>query len=150
MNTNECKPLRIYIAGQYTAPTIEEIQENVNMAIEVGISLYEKGHFPLIPHLSHYVDTYKLTSFRLTWNDYMRCDLSWLSVADAMFFMGHSTGADVELEAGKEAGLKIFYYLEDVPRGISIKQYSKHYRRSDKKGRNKGYTNGFEDGCMDD
>ena len=44
----------------------------------------------------------------------MRCDIAWLSVADAMLFMGHSPGADYELSEAKRLGLKIYYSLDKI------------------------------------
>jgi hypothetical protein len=45
----------------------------------------------------------------------MRSDLSWLSGAEAMFFIGHSKGADIEWKAAIKKDIKIFYKFEDVP-----------------------------------
>ena len=105
------KSLKIYLAGPYSAPTLKEREANVSRAISIGISLYKKGHFPFISHLSHFVD---ICTKKLKWEDYMQCDLAWLEVADAMFFMGHSPGADVELIRAEYHGLQIFYSLDDV------------------------------------
>ena len=109
---NETKPLRVYLAGPYTASTLKGKELNVDKAIRAAVLVYEKGHFPLVPHLTHYID---MVDNELEWEDYMRCDLAWLSVADAMLFMGHSPGADCELSEAKRLGLKIFYNINEVP-----------------------------------
>ena len=105
------RALRIYVSGPYSAPTLEEKEANVDKAIKVAISLYKKGHHPFTPHLSHFVD---ICTETLKWEDYMQCDIAWLSVADAMLFMGHSPGADLELIEAKRLGLKIFYNVDEV------------------------------------
>ena len=50
------KPLLIYIAGPYTASDRQGIDRNVNRAIDVGIEIFNKGHFPYVPHLTDLVD----------------------------------------------------------------------------------------------
>jgi hypothetical protein len=110
------RPLKIYVAGPYTADTPADVDRNVRTAMDVGVALFHKGHFPFIPHLTHYVDgRANETNRRLTWDDYMRRDLAWLEVADAFFFIKESKGAVIELEAARAAGLDIYYSLGEVP-----------------------------------
>lgn len=110
------KPLRIYIAGPYSGDTKADIEWNVKTAIDVGIILYMNGHFPFIPHLTHYVALEAAGRHpALEWEDYMRGDLSWLLSADAMFFIGHSRGADIEWREATKRGLKIFYSFDEIP-----------------------------------
>lgn len=116
MNTEKGKRQKIYVAGPYTAATQWNIERNVQIAIDVGIALFEKGHFPFIPHLTHYVDIRAHnTGCPLTWNEYMARDLAWLEVADAFFYIGESKGADIELEAARSMGLDLYYTLFEVP-----------------------------------
>jgi hypothetical protein len=110
------RPLKIYIAGPYTAATKYNIERNVRTAIDVGIALFKKGHFPFIPHLTHYLDRRAdATNNHLTWEEYMMRDLAWLEVADALFFMGESEGANMEREAAQSMGLDVYYMLSEVP-----------------------------------
>jgi hypothetical protein len=123
MNTE--RPLKIYIAGPYTAATKYNIERNVRTAIDVGIALFKKGHFPFIPHLTHYLDRRaEATNNHLTWEEYMMRDLAWLEVADALFFMGESKGAIIELEAARFYGLDIYYTLSEVPDGYGTRYES--------------------------
>lgn len=109
-------PLKIYVAGAYTAATKYNIERNVRIAIDVGIALFKKGHFPFIPHLTHYLDRRaEATNNHLIWQEYMMRDLAWLEVADALFFMGESKGANIELEAAQSMGLDVYYMLSEVP-----------------------------------
>jgi hypothetical protein len=112
----EQKPLRIYIAGPYTARTKHDVEKNVQKAIDVGLALFHKGHFPFIPHLTHYVEIRgNERNNAPSWTEYMMRDLAWLHVADALYFIGRSRGADIELEAAYEDGLDIYYALSEVP-----------------------------------
>lgn len=109
-------PLKIYIAGPYTGENEAEVEWNVRKATETGVILFLKGHFPFVPHLTHYIA--KAAEGRhppLTWDDYMARDLAWLKEADALFLIAHSPGADLELEEAKRMGLRIFYNFDKVP-----------------------------------
>ena len=113
--------MKIYIAGPYTADTEEEIELNVQRAIDIGIEIILKGHIPYIPHLTHYIDKRaKEIGIALTWNDYMAIDLSWLRECDALLFMGSSKGANIELEIAKKLPKEIYFGID------KIKENSKH------------------------
>jgi hypothetical protein len=108
--------LRIYVAGPYTAETPERIRRNVNVAMDVAIALYSRGHFPFVPHLTHFVDERaRETGHTLAWDDYIRWDTAWLEVCDALLFLGSSRGADYELAVAKRLGKQVFYSLDEVP-----------------------------------
>lgn len=115
MLNKEQKPLRIYITGPYTASTKHDVENNVTKAIDVGLALFKKGHFPFIPHLTHYLDIRgKERNNAPSWVEYMDRDLAWLQVSDALYFIGRSRGADIELEVAYKNGLDIYYSLRDV------------------------------------
>lgn len=118
---NECKPMKIYVAGPYSSEIKEETEKNVKHALDVGIHLYEKGHYPYIPHLTHYLDiqSRKTRPRPLTWLDYMSNDMAWLQIADAMFFIGRSRGADIEYNIARDIGIKIYTNISDVPDSFS-------------------------------
>lgn len=110
------KPLLIYIAGPYTADEREDIDSNVNRAIDVGIEIFNKGHFPYVPHLTDMVDKRaKEVGLELSWADFMAWDAPWLKVCDALMFVGESKGANIELEEAKKLGKTIFFCSEDIP-----------------------------------
>lgn len=78
--------------------------------------MYQKGHHPFIPHLTHYLALEAVGRHPLLeWADYMRCDLSWFPTADAMFFIGRSPGVDIERKEARKHGMQIFYAVDDVP-----------------------------------
>jgi hypothetical protein len=110
------KPLKIYIAGPYSAETEEQRVKNVNAAIDASFEVFAKGHFPYVPHLTHYVDARaNEVGHNLTWEDYIRWDMPWVRVCDALLFLRSSRGADLELQEAKNLGKQIFYTLGEIP-----------------------------------
>ena len=111
------KPLLIYVAGPYTGSDRREIDRNVNRAIDAGIEIFNKGHFPYVPHLTNLVDKRaKEVGKELSWGDFMAWDAPWLEVCDALLFVGESRGANIELEEAKRLGKVIFYSSSEVPK----------------------------------
>jgi len=89
---------------------------NVQAAVDLGIALYQKGHYPYVPHLTHFVDLRAQQSgIKMEWEDYISWDLPWLEACDALFYMRRSKGADLELEVARTLGKTIFTSLEEVP-----------------------------------
>ena len=108
-------PLRIYVAGPYSGRDREEIERNVSRAIDAGIEIFLKGHFPYIPHLTDLVDQRaKKIDKPMIWDDFMRWDMPWLEVCDALLYLGRSNGADREVAEAERLGKRIFYSLEEV------------------------------------
>ena len=110
------KRLRIYVAGPYTGRDREEIDLNVTRAIDAGIEVYLRGHYPYVPHLTDLVDLRaKETGKKLSWHDFIQWDMPWLNLCDALLYLGNSRGADIELEEAKRLRKRIFYSVEEVP-----------------------------------
>ncbi len=109
-------PLLIYLSGPYSADTEAQILFNVNRANAYGVALMRKGHHVIIPHLSHYTEQEAAAQNQggFSWERWMEQDLAILELCDALFFIDHSPGADIELARAKELGLQIFYSLDEV------------------------------------
>jgi hypothetical protein len=108
--------MKIYVAGPYTAPTLNEMEENVQRAIDAGIEIWKKGHFPLIPHLLHWVDLRaEELGVPMGWTDYMLWDAPWLDHCDALFLLAKSKGALIEFQRATEEGKVIFHSLDEIP-----------------------------------
>jgi len=113
--------VRIYVAGPY-CPWTDNIhdaarlaQHNVDLALEIGNALVEKGHFAFVPHLSHYQHIH-YSCKRDLGDYYMRYDNTILRLwAEALYYILSSPGADRELFLARKLGLKIFYDLKEVP-----------------------------------
>ena len=116
MSNNNSRALKIYIASPYTASSDSEIQANVSKAIDAAIMVYKKGHFPYIPHLTHWIELRsKETRQGLKWEDYLEMDRAWLESCDALLFLKESRGAKLELDYAKKMNKKIFYNLDEIP-----------------------------------
>lgn len=104
------------MAGPYTAENEIEISQNVNKALDVGLILWKKGHYPYIPHLTHFVDLRaKEKRIEMKWEDYIEWDKEWLELCDALLLLGSSNGARIELELARKLGKTIYYNMDDVP-----------------------------------
>lgn len=119
------KPLRFYVSGPYSAATVEEREANTKEAIRVGIQLMAKGHYPMIPHLYHYLDLQaKDQHLEFDWEEFMKLDIAWLSQAEAFFYIGSSKGADIELIIAASLGLPIYHKLIEVASVLPISEAS--------------------------
>jgi len=115
MTSNQQNGLKIYIAAPYSANTKEERIKNTETVIDTALVLFKKGHFPYIPHLTHWVDKRaKETKITMKYEDYMRWHRPWLEACDAFLYLGSSKGADVELQIAKDLDKLIFYSIDDV------------------------------------
>ena|SRR3990167_1838591 len=110
----------IYIGGKYNAPTDGERLFNTHKVIDFGIKIYEKGHYPVIPHLTHWIEK------RMDYLGYPPRPNSYWYAFDNLIIPacqgfikiskdGESKGADAEEVLAKKLGLKIFKTLEDIP-----------------------------------
>jgi len=113
--------MRIYIAGPYTPKSkdphkaVKEAHSNVDRAIRVAIKLIEKGHYPFIPHLTHYIHVHPECK-DLGSKFYYQYNLSFLQYwAEALFFIAPSKGANMEKDLAEKLGLPIYYRLDQVP-----------------------------------
>ena len=104
------RPLRIYVAGPYRAATPSERDHNICMAEGIGKEILRRGHFPHVPHV-HTRGWDEAVSFE----EIMRHDLNEVRLSDALFFIGPSEGANIELERAEKLGKLIFRRLDDVP-----------------------------------
>ena len=110
-------PLKIYIAAPYSAETEEERAKNVKSAIDAALALFQKGYFPYIPHLTHWVDKRaKETDVTIDWEGYMNWHKPWLELCDGFLYLNSSKGADLELQMAKDLGKLIYYSVKEIPR----------------------------------
>jgi len=108
--------MKIYVAGPYSGSTLEEIQENVRRAMEAGLKIWKKGHFPYIPHLTHWPDMLaRELEIEMDWEDYMNWHAPWVDHCDALFLLAESKGALLEYNRVKKDGKLVFHTLEEIP-----------------------------------
>jgi len=110
------KSMKIYVAGPYTGSTPKEIEENVQRAMEAGLKIWKKGHFPYIPHLTHWPDILsREIGIEMDWEDYMNWHAPWVDHCDALFLLAESKGALLEYNRAKEEGKTVFLTLNEIP-----------------------------------
>ena len=143
------RPLRIYIAGPYSAETQRKRLQNTNLAIDTAIFLWYKGHYPYVPHLTHFLDARlaklvdwrpELARFRLEYEDYISWDREYQDACDALYLRAESPGALREVERARKRGQVIFRHGQDVPIGHREKRYPLPSRESRENG-------GLRGGC---
>lgn len=113
--------MRIFISGPY-CPRDCDLHEaarlaqyNVDQAIGIANILLDKGHYPFVPHMTHYIHTHH-TSTKPRGDLWYKLDDTFLYYwAEALYYIAPSPGADHELDLAKNLGLKIYYSLEEVP-----------------------------------
>ncbi len=99
----------IYIAGKYTADTIEKRQENIDRAKEVAIACWNAGHTVITPHMN----TANLDEHtNLTPQDWYDRTLRLLWRCDALVTVDNwqdSKGAIGEVEYAKANGIPVYH-----------------------------------------
>jgi|TARA_Y100000310_G_scaffold160501_1_gene160266 hypothetical protein len=107
--------MRVYVAGPYSAPDAKGKLKNTERAMDIGTALLRMGHQPIIPHLSHYWHTYlhrkKCEAPEGCW---INLWMHWLQVSDALFFIGPSPGALLELEYALLWGKKVYWNIMEL------------------------------------
>lgn len=73
----------IYISGPLTADGEENLKNNINRAIEVGLQLSQSGAVTIVPHIWALVPR----SFRIPYECWLLYDLRQLEIADAVVFL---------------------------------------------------------------
>lgn len=108
----------VFIAAPYTADRMKDIELNVELAMDAGIQLMEKGHSPIVPHLSHWMDLYgTVYGVSFPYERWLEYTMSLVGRCDSLLYLAPSPGADRELELAERLGLRIFRSLEEVPCG---------------------------------
>lgn len=104
----------IVVAGPYSASTEEAKASNLKAMNEAAAEVYKKGHIPVIGvNASLYVAD-ELSDIA---RSKVIADISYAIVerCDALLLIGHSPGADIELEIIKAKGLPVYYSINEIP-----------------------------------
>ena len=111
------RSLKIYIAGPYSADSEEKIMKNVWKAIDAGIKLWKMGHYPYIPHLTHWIDERsKNIGVKMSYEEYRNWDAPWLDFCDAVLHLGNSNGANAEVRRALQTGKPVFKSIREIPK----------------------------------
>lgn len=108
----------IYVAGSYSGNgQWAEKVINTYKAIDAGIKILLKGHYALIPHLTHFIDE-RMDVLGLAsrekefWYDF---DNIILPKCDGFIKISSSGGADAEEAMAYAHKLKIFKTIDEIP-----------------------------------
>jgi hypothetical protein len=101
----------VYVAGKYTASTEEEMERNIRAAVGAARTLWDMGHVPFVPHLTHYMKDI----MPLGRKDWLVMDFVWLRQCDAVVVISLSDGAAKEAVAAATLGIPVYWGLEDMP-----------------------------------
>lgn len=114
------EPLRIYVAGPYSAPTLVQRDAHTMRAVEIAAAIMAKGHDVFCPHAAtHPIDVYAADEgiAKGDWYErWMRLDFGIIRRwANALYLIDSSPGSDREHELARSLGYRIFTSLDQVP-----------------------------------
>lgn len=104
----------VYVAGKFTAPTPDLIEENIRRAEQVGADVVRLGASPLIPHANtrNFVGT-------ATPEFWYRATLALMLKCDAVLTVPgweESAGATEEVRVAVAQGIPVFHYPVSLER----------------------------------
>ncbi len=113
----------IYVAGPLLnghTLTFEDGKKNWEKVVDVAEKLMQKGWTVFIPHHSlfmwkHLIDKYDRA---IPWETWLVQDSGMIQVSQALYFVGHSKGADLELKYALDNDKKVYRFIDDVPKVI--------------------------------
>ena len=114
------KPIA-YIAGRYTADTRAMTDLNIQAAKHCALILFEKGYFPLTPHLNTaHFDDYVGMPVEFYYEHYIHIMKKCADIVVCVQGYKESEGALGEIEASeKQPGIRIYYSVDDVPVAVN-------------------------------
>ena len=112
------KPLKIYIAGRYSADNIIDGLRNIGRGQQEAAFLFELGFAPFSPWWDR---SFVLDNPNGDYSKQMFYDasLAWMEVSDAVYVIsgkGDGGGVDAEIKRAGELGIPVFYEIEALLR----------------------------------
>lgn len=105
------KKVIVYISGKYSG----EVQENIEAARQMAVTLIEQGYTPLTPHLN--TANFDTLTDKLKYEDYIEHDLILLERVDCVLMLPgwiKSRGAQIEHQYAMKNNIPIFLSLEKL------------------------------------
>ena len=115
-STNEHTRPFVFVTGPYSAPTEAEVKHNIQRAIDIGRIVFQKGYYPIVPHLlvRDYYDP-EDDSGIFGYEALMQYTLAVVPKCDILLIYDHSPGADREWKLAQSLGKAIYFYVEQLP-----------------------------------
>lgn len=108
-------PLKVYVAGPYSAPDVLTVLQNIRDGINASAKLFELGFAPYCPWLDyHYV---LACEGDVPKERYQEASMAWLRSSDAVLLIGDwksSKGTLAEIEEVKRLGIQTFTSVYDL------------------------------------
>ena len=99
----------VYVAGPLTSGAGRDVTTNIRAALEAANRLYEEGHYPYVPHLTHFWHFAYPDTRGHEESKWMKLDRAWLERCEAVLRLpGVSMGANIEVGWAIELGLPVF------------------------------------------
>lgn len=103
-------PLRVYVAGPYSAPDVLRVLQNIRDGINASARLFERGLAPYCPWLDyHYVLACR---GEVPHEAYYQASMEWLRASEAVLVIGEwerSRGTLAEIREAEELGIPVFF-----------------------------------------
>ena len=112
------KPLKVYIAGKYSADNILDCLKNIGRGEMVAAELFEKGFAPFAPWFDKSFVLYNPDG-NYTKQMFYDASLVWMECSDVVFVisgMGEGGGVDMEIERAESLCIPVFDDLAELIR----------------------------------
>ena len=115
-SASESKRPFVFVTGPYSASTQEEVKCNIKKAIEIGRSVFEKGYYPIVPHLlvREYYNPGDDSGI-FGYEPLMQYTLAMVPKCDILLIYEHSPGADREWKLAESLGKTIYFHVDQLP-----------------------------------
>jgi hypothetical protein len=109
------KPL-VFVTGPYSAPTKAGIEANIREAIEIGRRLFQKGYYPIVPHLlvKEYYEPQR-NSVIFGYEPLMKYTMAIAQKCDIVLIYRSSPGADRERRLAESLRIPVYFDVDDLP-----------------------------------
>jgi hypothetical protein len=115
----EAHPIRVYVAGAYSADNVLDVLHNIRRGIRMSTKLFIMGYAPFSPWLDYHflLQVSEEEAADITVEMFYQYSIAWLAVADALLVLPNSessVGTQREITKAKELGIPIFYHIRDL------------------------------------
>ena len=112
-------PIRVYVAGAYSADNVLDVLHNIRRGIRMSTQIFKLGFAPFSPWLDYHflLQMTEDEAASISVKDFYEYSLSWLAVSDAIYVLEnseHSKGTQKEIEFARSMGLPVFTDLRHL------------------------------------
>ncbi|HYD21990.1 MAG TPA: DUF1937 family protein [Flavipsychrobacter sp.] len=104
----------IGVAGPYSAPTEERMQQNLDNMNVAAARLLELGHVPLIG-VNAALPVVNKANIEDRYKAIMDISLAVIDKCEALVVIGESKGVEMEKQLVLAKGLPVYYSIDEVP-----------------------------------